>query len=102
MPAEKPMTEIAMSEPAVGEAGATGEWRSKYPVLEASLCTAVKRGAERCQFCWGYCPDGCITRGTPPVVDLTYCKGCGICAEECPTGAISMVDEEQRGVCAAE
>jgi pyruvate ferredoxin oxidoreductase delta subunit len=27
--------------------------------------------------------------------DLYYCKGCGICAEECPTDAIAMVDEEE-------
>ena len=28
-----------------------------------------------------------------PEVDLEYCKGCGICAEECPTNAIVMVEE---------
>jgi pyruvate ferredoxin oxidoreductase delta subunit len=29
--------------------------------------------------------------------DLTYCKGCGICAEECPkkVKAIEMVREEK-------
>jgi pyruvate ferredoxin oxidoreductase delta subunit len=27
-------------------------------------------------------------------VNLIYCKGCGICAEECPTDAIEMVMEE--------
>ena len=25
--------------------------------------------------------------------DLDYCKGCEICAEVCPTGAITMVEE---------
>jgi pyruvate ferredoxin oxidoreductase delta subunit len=27
--------------------------------------------------------------------DLYYCKGCGICAQECPTDAIAMKDEEE-------
>jgi len=28
-----------------------------------------------------------------PVFDYDYCKGCGICANECPTKAIEMVRE---------
>jgi len=27
--------------------------------------------------------------------DLYYCKGCGICAQECITGCIAMVEEEE-------
>ena len=27
-------------------------------------------------------------------VDYDFCKGCGICAEECPCGAIQMQPEE--------
>ncbi|MFA6808915.1 MAG: 4Fe-4S binding protein [Eubacteriales bacterium] len=27
-------------------------------------------------------------------MDYAYCKGCGICAAECPTGAIHMEKEE--------
>jgi len=27
-------------------------------------------------------------------VNLDYCKGCGICAKECPKDAITMVLEE--------
>ena len=26
-----------------------------------------------------------------PVIDYDYCKGCGICAEECPTDSIKMI-----------
>jgi phenylglyoxylate dehydrogenase delta subunit len=26
-------------------------------------------------------------------VDLATCKGCGICAEECPHRAIAMIEE---------
>jgi pyruvate ferredoxin oxidoreductase delta subunit len=27
--------------------------------------------------------------------DLYYCKGCGICAQECITSCITMVEEEE-------
>jgi len=92
--------DISMSEPAKGEAGRTGDWRSKRPVLAAQSCTDFKQGRQTCQRCWVYCPDACIERGVPPVVDLDYCKGCGICAEVCPSGAIEMVPEAQHGICA--
>ena len=93
------VTEIAMSKPSAGEAGATGDWRSKRPVMEPVTCLAVKAGKETCQICWAYCPDACISRGVGPVIDLTYCKGCGICSEVCPAGAIQMVPEAEHGVC---
>jgi Pyruvate/2-oxoacid:ferredoxin oxidoreductase delta subunit len=48
-----------------------------------------------CDNCYGLCPDNAIIRhGTAKfTVNLNYCKGCGICAWECPCGAISMVNE---------
>ncbi len=30
----------------------------------------------------------------PYLIDLDYCKGCGLCVAECPSGAIAMVPEE--------
>ena len=91
--------EISMASPATGEAGATGQWRNKRPVMDPALCLAAKSGKVTCQICWVYCPDGCIAKGAGPVIDLTYCKGCGICAEECPAGAIVMVPEAVHETC---
>jgi Pyruvate/2-oxoacid:ferredoxin oxidoreductase delta subunit len=31
--------------------------------------------------------------GEKYAIDLDFCKGCGICAAECPCGAIEMVPE---------
>ena len=78
-----------------GEAGKTGDWRAKRPVIDLNKCTPCKKQKDTCYLCWLYCPDGTITRRIPVEVDLTYCKGCGVCAEVCPTKAISMEVEEK-------
>ncbi len=67
----------------------TAGWRTLRPVLHADRCT-------RCEFCWKFCPDDAIVIGKDayPEIRLPYCKGCGICAVECPPGAIEMVAEE--------
>ena len=92
-------TPIAMSRPSVGEAGNTGDWRNSRPVMDSAKCLAAKAGKVTCQICWVYCPDACITQGAGPVTDLSYCKGCGICAQECPADAIAMVPESEHGTC---
>ena len=83
------------SESGPGDGGKTGSWRVTRPVLNTSLCIPCKRNAEACFICWLLCPDVVISRTIPPMIDLEYCKGCGICAEECPTKAITMVDESE-------
>ncbi len=51
-----------------------------------------------CDNCYGVCPDNAVLKPGPPgepyAIDLDYCKGCGICAAECPCGAIEMIPEE--------
>jgi NADPH-dependent glutamate synthase beta subunit-like oxidoreductase len=54
-----------------------------------------------CDNCFGVCPDNAVLKlSTAPnanangyAVDLDYCKGCGLCVSECPSGAIMMVPE---------
>ena len=50
-----------------------------------------------CDNCYGVCPDNAVLKlGAPGelyAIDLDYCKGCGICVKECPSGAIQMVPE---------
>ena len=84
----------SMSEPVVGECGKTGSWRIRKPILNPEQCLLV-RAKKSCYLCWLYCPEGVIARQSPPVIDYDYCKGCGICAQECPSGAIRMVDENE-------
>ena len=50
----------------------------------------------QCDNCLIFCPDFAIRRNgasRPYSIDYDYCKGCGICAHECPRNAISMIRE---------
>jgi pyruvate ferredoxin oxidoreductase delta subunit len=66
----------------------TGDWRvAKKPVIDQKKCI-------KCFMCWIFCPDVAIVRTEKGVSeDYDYCKGCAICAQECPVHAITMVDE---------
>jgi pyruvate ferredoxin oxidoreductase delta subunit len=95
--AEKDQFVHAHSKLCRGEAGRTGDWRSSRPEIDLTKCTPSKNNRPSCFLCWLYCPEGVVTRTTPVKIDMEYCKGCGICARECPTKAIKMVDERQEG-----
>jgi 2-oxoacid:acceptor oxidoreductase delta subunit (pyruvate/2-ketoisovalerate family) len=65
-------------------------------LFEARRCLSCGNCFE-CDNCYGVCPDNAVIKLGPGkrfVIDLNYCKGCGICAAECPSGAITMVPEE--------
>lgn len=75
----------------------TGDWRTFVPRFVEEHCI-------HCMFCWIWCPDSAIEvdlSGKQPRVtgvDLEHCKGCGICAYECPParkGKPAMVMERE-------
>lgn len=62
-------------------------FRTFHPEFEHDKCI-------KCMFCYIYCPEGCIDKsGDKLEVDMDYCKGCGICAKECPKNVITMVKD---------
>ena len=68
----------------------TGDWRTERPIFDKAKCNA-------CGFCYIFCPTQCIRDDEDGIhykADLDYCKGCGICHQECWFGAISMTEEE--------
>jgi len=49
-----------------------------------------------CDNCYVHCPDMAITKlARGYAVKSGYCKGCGLCVAECPTGSIVMQTERQ-------
>ena len=85
----------AMCTVAIGEGGKTGDWRSVRPVIDRKKCIPSVKNKSACFLCWLYCPEGVVKAGIPVEIDLEYCKGCGICANECPIKGIKMKLEEK-------
>ena len=66
-------------------------------LFEARRCLSCGNCFE-CDNCYGVCPDNAVIKLGPGKrfeFNYDYCKGCGICAAECPCGAIEMVPELQ-------
>ncbi len=79
-----------VTEPGNASQYQTGYWRSQKPIFDSSRCI-------KCGVCYIFCPEGCIEQNAKGdfEINLFYCKGCGICANECWLKVITMVDEEE-------
>jgi len=76
----------------------TGGLDENTALFEARRCMSCGN-CFGCDNCYGACPDNAVIKTGPGgpgdyEIDYDYCKGCGICAAECPCGAIAMVPEE--------
>ncbi len=64
-------------------------------LFEARRCLSCGNCFE-CDNCYGVCPDNAVIKLGPGKrfeFNYDFCKGCGLCAAECPCGAIEMVPE---------
>jgi 2-oxoacid:acceptor oxidoreductase delta subunit (pyruvate/2-ketoisovalerate family) len=90
----RPMLEVARRQSTFEEVqGGLDETNALY---EARRCLSCGNCFE-CDNCYGVCPDNAVIKLGPGKrfrFNYDYCKGCGICAQECPCGAIAMVPEE--------
>ncbi len=70
----------------------TGDWATEVPVWNSETCI-------NCLACWIACPDDCweVKDGKITGLNLDYCKGCGICAHECPSKPKSITMKPKNG-----
>ena len=68
----------------------TADWRVFKPVYNRDTCID-------CQNCWVFCPDTAIISKDKKMIGIDYehCKGCGVCAEVCPTNPKSLIMFEE-------
>jgi 2-oxoacid:acceptor oxidoreductase delta subunit (pyruvate/2-ketoisovalerate family) len=73
----------------------TGGLDESTALFEARRCMSCGN-CFGCDNCYGVCPDNAIVKlgDGQYEIDYDYCKGCGLCAVECPAGAIEMRPEE--------
>lgn len=72
----------------------TGGLDESTALFEARRCMSCGNCLE-CDNCFGVCPDNAVIKlgAGRYEIDLDFCKGCGLCAAECPSGAIEMFPE---------
>ena len=90
----RPMLDVVRRK--TGFAEIVGDLDEDNAAFEARRCMSCGNCFE-CDNCYGVCPDNAITKLGPGKrfeFKYDYCKGCAMCATECPCGAIKMIPED--------
>ena len=80
--------------------GAMQAWRRGTPMLASSgyVSRAAADLCVGCGICADFCQFGALSVSDGIVaVDTTVCMGCGVCVSKCPEGALSLVRDPTRG-----
>lgn len=65
-------------------------FRTSKPIIDNDKCV-------KCMMCYLLCPEGAVYKdGDKLAIDYDFCKGCGICEQECKPKVIKMVPEANR------
>lgn len=98
-PAKRNLQPILPVEKRLGDEEIEGGLNSVQAVTEARRCFSCGN-CMACDNCWTLCPDSAVlktdekaTDGSHYLFDYDYCKGCGLCARECPCGYIEMNED---------
>ena len=77
-----------------------GKFREIYQTMDAARALYEAQRCMSCGTCPGcdncfvFCPDAAIAYSDEPgqkyVIDIMHCKGCGLCASECPRMCVEM------------
>jgi len=89
----QPMLDILRRQTTFDEV--TGGLDETNALFEARRCLSCGNCFE-CDNCYGVCPDNAVIKlgpGNRFRFNYDFCKGCGLCAAECPCGAIAMEPE---------
>ena len=82
---EAPKMHVDLEVGGYGTLKDVSSWRVFYPVVDEAKCIS-------CKACWIFCPEAALewkANNKPSMIDRA-CKGCGVCANECPVKAIEM------------
>ena len=91
--ARQPAQRLEPAERLEGEAEVQLGFDAAQALAESERCFSCGQ-CIFCDNCYYYCPDLAISRVSGGyAVNGDYCKGCGICVRECPTGSMEMVEE---------